>query len=617
MPLRPSPAPANPTRPGPPRLREVPAGYDLGPLPIHVSPRDGEVVVSWLRRVSLRYDVPVRDLLRVAGTSKPITGTSKVLTRLRNNRGLLDRLGLTAEETRRLLAPPPMLAALDDYLNTMRRQWIQPPRWSRYCPLCLADPDPCWDADWQSPLTLLCLRHGVYLVNTCPSCRRHPQASPVWMSQPLELWRCPSRHAHDQGSTRAVHPWCDTDLRDAPTELAHRDIQAAQQLLTSWSAEPLEPATACGLAITRRIGFHAFIELVDAACCGLADTVLQLGNAPHASADSFLAAAYVLTRTTLDDAAIAAARLLSYDGPHAPTRPGMVMESHPYSPLLAGVQLHGIRDRLAPADQLAFRLSHPVGRYPATLSPELRSRLRLPDHRLVRPERDDAWFPQLLWPDAVPAAAGGDRCPVLHRACLAMALAKLGSGRSWAEIAQTLDLPVSIAHSIGAVLQSWVRAGTWPDLLAELDTLLVRLQKAPPPIDYRLRRELGQDIDVLDQALVESQRVHASPLRRPQLIRLFWETFTAGDIGFARSPVALDRTNPEYAAYQQQAAVGRERDRPLLQTAHNAVGRLLDKPLGPMQWSPTQRKTMHIVDGVRVTVDWPPKLATFAGHAPF
>ena len=79
-------------------------------------------MVSWLRRVSLRYDVPVRDLLRGAGTSKPVTGTSKVVARLRNNRALLDRLGLTASETYRLLAPPAMLAALDDYLYTLQRQ---------------------------------------------------------------------------------------------------------------------------------------------------------------------------------------------------------------------------------------------------------------------------------------------------------------------------------------------------------------------------------------------------------------------------------------------------------------------------------------------------------------
>lgn len=616
MPPTPSPAPAD-RQPGGPRLRSVPAGYDLGPLPIHVPPRDGEAVVSWLRRVSLRYDVPVRDLLRVAGTSKPITGTSKVVTRLRNNRALLDRLGLTDEETRRLLAPPPMQAAMDDYVRTLHRQWPPPPRWSRYCPLCLAEQDPGWDAGWQSPLTLLCLRHGVYLVNTCPGCGKHPLASPVWMSQPQELWWCPSRSLRSAGPARTVRPWCGADLRDTPTQPAGRDLQDAQRLLTGWSVGPSEAATACGLTVTRRIGFHAFVELVDASFDGMANAILQLESWPDGLADGFLAAADVLTRTSLDDAAVAAARLLSYDGPHAPTRSGPLIESHPYSPLLAGVQLHGIRDRLGPADQLAFRLTHPVGRYPATLTPDLRSRLRLPEHRLTRPERDDAWFPQVLWPDAVPNAAGGDRCSLLHRTCLALALAKLGSGRSWGEIAEVLDLPATMANSIGAVLQSWVRGGVWPGLLTGLDALLARLQKDPPPIDYRVRREIGRDIDLLDRALLDAQRVHPSPLRRLQLRRVFWEAFTAGDIAFAPDPLGLDRTSTEHAAYQQQAAVSRERDLPLLQTAHNAICRPHDLTLGPLLWNSTQRRTVHVVDGVKVTADPPPQFATFAGYAPF
>ena len=48
-------------------LRAVPAGYDLNQLPIHLPPHDGEATLSWLRRLALRYDVPVRLLVRQAG----------------------------------------------------------------------------------------------------------------------------------------------------------------------------------------------------------------------------------------------------------------------------------------------------------------------------------------------------------------------------------------------------------------------------------------------------------------------------------------------------------------------------------------------------------------------
>src|SRR3954471_16688648 len=83
------------------RIREVPAGYGLDPLPIKVPVGDGESAVSWLRRVSWRYDVPARTLLRDAVTPKALSGTSKVGPRLRNNHQLLDRLGLPEEDVAR------------------------------------------------------------------------------------------------------------------------------------------------------------------------------------------------------------------------------------------------------------------------------------------------------------------------------------------------------------------------------------------------------------------------------------------------------------------------------------------------------------------------------------
>jgi hypothetical protein len=596
----------------------VPAGYDLTPLPIHVPPRDGEAVVSWLRRVSLRYDVPVRDLLKGAGTSKPITGTSKVVTRLRNNRVLLDRLSLTAAEAKQLLAPPAMLAALDDYLRTLRRQWAPPPRWSRYCPACLSDADSFWDSAWQSPLSLVCLRHGIFLLNTCPGCGEHPLASPVWMSKPLELWRCPSRVHRSRSGARTVHPWCGADLRDAPNQPADRDLHDAQRLLAGWSVGPSEPATACGLRITHRIGFHAFVDLVDAALDGRANDILQLENQPRQSADGFLSAAEVLTRTTLDGASLAASRLLSYDGPHAPIRPGPLIEAHPYSPLLAALQLHGVRDQLSPTDQLTFRLSQPVGRFPATLTADLRSRLRLPEHRLLRPERDDRWFPQCLWPGAMPDTGGDLEASPLHRACLAMTFAKLGSGSGWADIANTLSLPAAIPTNIDAVLQSWVRSGSWPTLLGTLDALLGQLQVLPPPIDYQQRREIGRDTNLLDHALDATSSTHPSPLPHPQLRRVLWETFTGGDIAYAPEPLTLNAKSHEYEQFRRAAHDSTDRDLPRLQTANQQIEREVGFPLGPLMWTPRQpRRIPTETDAASIIIDTSPSRRTWDGFSPF
>lgn len=148
MPPKRSPAPAETTGPPDRPLRGVPAGYDLQPLPIRVPPRTGESIVSWLRRVSWRYDVTVRELLRGAGTQRPVHSTPRAVTRLRNNHTLLQQLGLDDDDIQQLCAPTPLDLATRSYVTTLSHTLPAPVRWSRYCPACLGEPDPSWAADW-------------------------------------------------------------------------------------------------------------------------------------------------------------------------------------------------------------------------------------------------------------------------------------------------------------------------------------------------------------------------------------------------------------------------------------------------------------------------------------
>ena len=151
-------------------------------------------------------------------------------------------------------------------------------------------------------------------------------------------------------------------MRPRPTEVATVAAPAhqvqAHQLLHSWAPGPAEHATACGIAITHRIGFQAIVELLDAAS-DLGGSLLDLDSDPPGVAAKLPMAARVLAQPTLSAAADAAAGLLAIDGAHAPITPGWRILSHHYSPLLAAIQLHSVRDQLPPDQQLTGLQQHP------------------------------------------------------------------------------------------------------------------------------------------------------------------------------------------------------------------------------------------------------------------
>jgi hypothetical protein len=586
MPPTPSPAPAKRVPPRH-RLRPVTGGYDLDPLPIHVPPRNGESAVSWLRRLSVRYDTPTRDLLRGAGEVKAVTGTTKVISRLRNNRALLRRLGLDDDETSRLLAAAPLIAATLTYSETFGRDTVPARPWMRYCPHCLAGPDPVWPDHWRCPLSLICPEHGVYLLQTCPGCLQKPHASPAWLTHPVELQRCPSRvHAHDSGRGRRRLPWCDTDLSTAPTLPASAEQVAGQRRLHEWAAGAAEHATACGLAVTHRLGFQALVELLDAHLSDVDLTatgnLLELANDPATIAAGLPSAVQVLDQPSLNAAAQALGGRMSYSGPHAPLGPAWRIAEHHYSPLLAAVQLHSVRDQLSAADQLMFRTGHPAPRYPATITVKLRRRLRLPDHHPHRPEPQISWIPQAIWPLAVPAALTPCTRPELRGTMLAMCLAKMGSTARWTSICDDLALPASHANRIAGLLRYIKRAGHWPDVLASLERLMTLLQQHPPPIDYQARRAHAGEIDALTEAVDAARRIHPSPRPTEMLVRQLWERFTGGDIAYAPSPLHLDPAGDEYVGFRSQHTLG---DADLFHVAHRRLQQLLPTE-GPLTWAP-------------------------------
>ena len=188
-----------------------------------------------------------------------------------------------------------------------------------------------------------------------------------------------------------------------------------------------------------------------------------------------------------------------------------------------------------------------------------------------------------------------------------MALAKIGSTRTWTEIAADLDLPPSTATNVGAVLHRIRRQGGWPAILTTLDTLASRLQAEPAPIDYAARRTAGRDVAALGRALAVAARTHPTDTSGGVVLRHFWELFTGGDVAYAPDPLRIPFNAARYRRYRTTAAGTLDRNRALLQTAHHELGRLTaDGPLtGPLMWTPVEPAAIYADDSVRLLIGQP------------
>ena len=67
----------------------------------------------------------------------------------------------------------------------------------------------------------------------------------------------------------------------------------------------------------------------------------------------------------------------------------------------------------------------------------------------------------------------------------------------------------------------------------------------PTPINYRIRRVIAADPDVLTQALRRTTGSEPSPI----LLRHFWETLTGGDIALAPPPLGISEDSPNYTMF--------------------------------------------------------------------
>ncbi|WNB85785.1 TniQ family protein [Cellulomonas sp. ATA003] len=527
-------------------LRGIPGGYDLDTPPIHVAPIPAESPVSWLRRTAVRYQISPRDVLREGGAVRQITSTRAAITRtLSPHNGFTTRLGLSDDDQATLRAPTPLGTALRAYARLYQR----PDDWeaattSRYCPACLAGTEPYWAKDWANPLLALCPDHDVLLLDRCPVCDAAPYASPTWLAAPIEPWRCAARTTPAHSPRRQVRPWCSQDLRTAPTQHATPAQSRAQRLLLDLARRPDETFEVCGITATRRIAFDAMVELTTGPLHSRGAGFLDLAEPPDEIATALADTLDVLDATSPDRAGHHLQGLLLPTSRKAPGTIAAALTPPPKNPLLGALQLDHHRHAMTATSQLTFRTSAHHAQYPlqAGQSPATRRHLQLPEHRPDLPIPSAAWIPQVLWPGTVPDL-GEDP---IARAEVALLLAHLGTTRPWSILTVELGLPHAFHAKIVARTRARRSDGTWPQLLTKLDHVLEHLRANPPWIDYRNRRVLADDLDLLDQALTTA---HPGPTRIDAR-RRFWELFTGGDATYAPEP--LNISADQYPHWAQQ-----------------------------------------------------------------
>ena len=296
MPANPLPARPDPVPPRrPPRLREVPGGYDIDRWPITVPVAAGETIPGWLMRVGVRYQLTPAQLLHDLGVLDRPASPDRVLMQVSlHTERITTRLGLPPSALSAGWPMRPIDAALARFLVFCRQTR---PRLggSRFCPRCLAQPAGVWQTAWTNPLQPVCLGHRLHLRATCPGCEQVPWTRTAWLHTLVPPSRCPQRRARDPADPRKGS-LCRHDLRDSPTSPADPALCATQQYLSDLAVAAdleLDPTTsASGVATTAATAFDTFCELV-ADAVGI-DHLLALDADPR-----HLTAAMVTAHTVL------------------------------------------------------------------------------------------------------------------------------------------------------------------------------------------------------------------------------------------------------------------------------------------------------------------------------
>jgi TniQ protein len=516
-------------------LRDIVGGYSIDRWPIKVNVADDETLVSWFRRVSDRYQLTPRQLCEAMEVK--LGNNAKIADVLNQHRDAVEyaldvRLGDFAPAHAGYLRSPWLGSFVDSA--------------HRFCPICLEE-NGYWEVSWEGPLSVVCPRHRILYVDRCPACGEQPWRTGAWLGQCAATRICTARVPAKAGPKRKVGQWCGADLCEATRIPAPDAVVQAQAFLTDhehWASDGSAPKS------LRRFGIDtAESREVLAALVGAAWT--QTRREPATAARR---------ANALHMGIVAYQQLAAADGPTPHLdQLGAVMNLDQillggsdsvglYGPVIAAWYIDRVRDHLTPRKQLGWRTGRQWPSLPADpTTPRATTHTRLPEHRQQLPCLPAAWVPQLLPAPGLdfpwePDPAG--------RALATMCLLNLGRGIQWSYIALELGLPARLQHLLAARLVNTPKP-VWRRFLSSLEDAVHDMCRSPPHINYRHRRIVAADAQLLRQSL--AAQTSLEPRNVPQdWLTALWAAYTGGDIGFA--PPAIGSAPPEGAVSQAESS---------------------------------------------------------------
>lgn len=201
---------------------------ELARLPVTCVPVPGEALDGYLERLAAAngMDHPrLVNSIRVGGVTTAFLTTAPDSRLLGSIATLADLPDLTAVS---VLAGLPGIDTRDldpvnkrTWRNVAARGW-PPECGTAVCPLCLAA-DGMWQLSWRHPWVTACVRHRVWLLGSCPTCRRRFRAHRT----PLRPADAPAGTCGNPAGARGRN--CPQPLDELTTEPAPEGVLEAQR----------------------------------------------------------------------------------------------------------------------------------------------------------------------------------------------------------------------------------------------------------------------------------------------------------------------------------------------------------------------------------------------------